>query len=130
MPALQYANIAEVWGNRHQGARKEHVRPSAPYSAPPVPFSAFNETFDQHTTDMPDPTDLYSQLQALYHKGGPQAVISVIPQQIIQLLKSQTDVLDKVILMLIGGFIALVLMDMRAGAFKSAAFSAPAYLPQ
>lgn len=132
MPALQYANIAEVWGQRHQGktqhtSRRDH---SVPYAAAPVPFSAFNETFDQQqTVDLPEPSDIYAQLQLLYQKGGPQAVISLIPQQIIQSLRTQTDVLDKVILMLIGGFIALVLIDMRSGAFRAPSFSPPAYIP-
>ena len=120
MSALQYANIAEVWGQRHS------QKPAKIREAPqPVPFSTFNETFQQQQQqgDWGDRAELFSQLQYLYQQGGAPAVIAVIPQQVIKSMKTQTDILDKVILMLIGGFIALVLLDLRAGRVV------PAYLP-
>ena len=89
---LQYASLQEAWG------RGKNAFSSA-------------EFFDG------SPADIQSALLQLYQKDGASAVIRMLPPPIQHLCErpasQQSETLDKVILMLLGGFLALVILDLK-----------------
>ena len=89
---LQYASLQEAWG-----------RDKKPLSSSEF-FEGVREASD----------NLQSTLLQLYHRDGAAAVIDMLPLPLQHVCRQRpVDMLDKVILMLLGGFLALVILDLR-----------------